>query len=235
MSESLEAPYILSLDDDIDFSNLLGVVFKRHNLKIITTQTVEEFVTHLKKSRPSVCLIDINLDQGPGAGFSLLQAIRNRFDLSVPIIILSRRKDDADISRALELGANDYVSKPIDDAFLLNKINQYLKQEDIKPLPFYKVSDRDSPCLIDWSNDIVQINEFGLTLQSTHFIAKGTMLKVSGNFIEEIFGTTAPVKLFVNRSWIDSENHLYRAYCEYDYENENILNHIRSYLITHTP
>ena len=235
MSESLSTPYILSLDDDIDFNNLLKAVFKRHHLKIVTTQTVEEFVTHLKKSRPSVCLIDINLEQGPGAGFSLLQAVRKKFDLSVPIIILSRRKEDADIARALELGANDYVSKPIDDAFLLHKVNNYLKQDDIKPLPFYKVTDKDSPCLIDWTNDIIQINEFGLTLQSTHFIAKGTMLKVSGSFVEEVFGTSTPVKLFVNKSWIDSENHLYKAHCEYDYENENILNHVRSYLIANTP
>ncbi len=224
-------PYILSLDDDPDFNRLLKVVFKKEGIKLITTTSVESFIIQLKQQRPVLCLLDINLEMGQGAGFSLLQALRNKFGLTVPVIILSRRKDDQDISRALELGANDYISKPIDDDFLIHKINHYLKHDNIKPLPFYKVSDRDSNCTLTWSNKIRHINEFGITLQSPHFLSKGTMIKIIGKAVEDIFGTHRPVRLFVNRSWIDEQNHLYQAYCEYDYENQENLNHIRKYLL----
>ncbi len=233
--EKIDGPYILSLDDDVDFNNLLKLVLKKNGFKVSTTKTVEEFIAHLKKIKPSLCLIDINLEQGPGAGYSLLQAMRKKFDLTIPIIILSRRKDDEDIVKALELGASDYVTKPLDDDFLLNKINHYLKHENITPLPFYKVSESDSPCNISWENEIRSINEFGITLQGPHFVAKGAILKLSGQLAEEISGRKKPIKVYVNHSWIDETNHLYQAYCEYDYEDEDLLNHIRSYLLNHTP
>ncbi len=228
-----DEPYILSLDDDEDFNNLLHVVIKKKGFKIITTETAEEFIAQLKKKKPSLCLIDVNLEQGPGAGFSLLQALRKKYDLSTPIIMLSRRKDDEDIVRALELGASDYVTKPIDDDFLLTKINHYLKHEGMPPLPFYKVSDSDAPCELTWDNEIRAINEYGITLQGSHFIAKGTKLRISGDFIEEISGKKEGIKVFVHHSWILEANHRYQAYCEFDFEDAQLLGRIRSYLTGH--
>lgn len=225
--------YILSLDDDEDFNNLLKVVFKKKGLKIITTTTCESFIHHLKNKRPSLCLIDINLDQGPGVGFSLLQALREHHDLTIPIIILSRRRDDNDITRALELGANDYVTKPLDDDFLLNKINHYLKHDNIPPLPFYKVSENNGQCSVVWNDGIRSINEFGITLQGPHFIAKGTLIKLTGDFITEACGYNDGIKVSVNHSWIDEINHLYQAQCEFNYEDETLLEHIRGYLLNH--
>ena len=225
---------ILTLDDDHDFNTLVKHIFKRHGIKVTTTETVEEFIAQLKETKPKLCLIDINLDRGFGAGFSLLQALRNKYGLSIPIIMLSRRKEDKDIIKALELGANDYIYKPIDDAFLLSKINHFLRHDQIQPLPYYKVSEKDSPCKLTWDSEIIGINEFGLTLRGSHFAAKGTRLYLDTRAHAEIFGDYEKIKLFVSKSWIDSQTHLYHSYCEYDYENEDLLAHIRSYLLTHT-
>ena len=233
-NESITDPYILSLDDDVDFNKILTHVLKRQGIKVTTTESVEDFIAQLKAKKPVLCLLDINLEVGQGAGFTLLQAIRKKFDLTIPVIILSRRSDDQDIVRALELGANDYISKPIDDDFLINKINNYLKRENVKPLPFYKVSEKDAPCQISFKNQIRQLNEFGITLQSPNFLSKGTMIKIEGAEVEAIFGTSKPIKLTVHHSWIDEVNHLYQAYCEYDYENEAILQNIRNYLLENT-
>lgn len=226
--------YILSLDDDQDFNNLLKVVFKKNGFNVITTSTCDEFIHQLKVKRPSVCLIDINLEQGQGVGFSLLQALRKNYDLTIPIIILSRRREDSDIVKALELGADDYVTKPLDDDFLLNKINHYIKHDNIPPLPFYKVSENDSQCTLSWENDIKSINEFGVTLQGPHFVAKGTLVELSGDFITEISGRPSGIKVSVNHSWIDETNHLYQAQCEFDYEDEELLEHIRGYLLNYS-
>jgi len=225
--------FVLTLDDDEDFNNLLKVVFKKHGFKIITTCTCQDFISQLKINPPSVCLIDINLEQGQGVGFSLLEAIRKKYDLSIPIIMLSYRREDKDIIRALELGANDYITKPLDDGLLIDKINQYLKDENIKPLPFYRVSENDENCTIMWDNHIKTINEFGVTLHGPNLMAKGTLIKLTGDFIKEISGNINGIKVSVNHSWIDEADHLYQAQREFDYEDENLLEHIRGYLLNH--
>lgn len=233
-SDQGDERYILSLDDDQDFNNLLQVVLKKNGFKIVTTSTCEDFIAQLKIKRPSLCLIDINLEQGQGVGFSLLQALRKNYDLTIPIIILSRRREDEDIVKALELGADDYVTKPLDDDFLLDKINHYIKHENISPLPFYKVSEHDSKCTLSWDNDIKSINEFGVTLQGPHFVAKGTLIKLSGDFITEISGRSSGIRVSVNHSWINETTHLYQAQCEFNYEDDELLEHIRGYLLNYS-
>jgi len=222
---------ILSLDDDADFNSLLKLVLKRNGFESITTQTPNEFAAALKTQDPDLCLIDVNLDVASGAGFSMLQAVRNTFGLEIPLIVLSRRSSREDIGKALELGANDFVSKPLDDVFLIQKINQYLRNPELKPLTYSKVSERDWPCEVTIDLAVQAVNEFGVTLTSDHFLSKGSYIELRGPLIQEIIKRDSPLKLSVNNSWIDEETKCYIAFCEFNYEDLQMMSTIRAYLL----
>ena len=235
VKEELEKPYILCLDDDPDFNKILKHVLKKHQYFSIATETVEEFVKFLKNYPPKLCFIDINLDMGFGAGYALLQAIRNKMGLSLPIIILSRRRSLDDIAKALELGANDFISKPLDDEYLIRKVNQYLMKDDLPPLPIYMVSDKDKECHYTFNVQIAELSEFGITLVSEHFISKGTSIQLTGEVIQELTQSPKPIKVLITESFIAEEDHLYHCFCEFDYENEDLMNNVRTYILENSP
>ncbi len=116
---------IINLDDDPDFNNLLKVVLKRAGYQLFSATKPDDFAKLVKALDPALVMIDVNLDLGQGAGFTFLEALRNKLGLDLPVLVCSRRTSRADISRAMELGANDFISKPLDDTYLLQKLNIY--------------------------------------------------------------------------------------------------------------
>ena len=105
---------VFQLDDDKSQLKLLEAVCKRdEELEYFGYDNTKDFLKALKEEEPSVCLIDLNLQEGNGVGFIVLEAIRNNFSNDLPIFILSRRNASKDISNAFELGVTDYIIKPI--------------------------------------------------------------------------------------------------------------------------
>lgn len=224
---------ILNLDDDPDFNRVLKVILKREGYQLISTTTAEEFAVKVKTEKPDLLLIDVNLDRGMGAGFTFVQAIRNKLGVELPVFVVSRRTAREDISRALELGANDFIPKPIDDTYLIQKISQYLHKKEIKPLPYAKISEKDWNCEFSYDLEVAILSEFGITLRGPHFLSKGTYLEVSGNLIGDI--NADKLKLTVNNSWMDEETRNYMAFCEFDSRDENLMAGVRSYILKNTP
>lgn len=230
MSEKINNT-IINIDDDPDFNAILKMVLKREGYQLFSATTPEKFAQLIKELDPALCMIDLNLDIGQGAGFTFLQAIRNKMGLELPVFIVSRRSSREDISRALELGANDFIPKPIDDTFVIQKINQYLKKEEIKPLPYFKISEKDWECELSFNIEIAEVSEFGLTLTCPHFLSKGTYLELNGNFLKELTGSEKALKCTINNSWINEETGLYMSFSEFDANSESLLSNVRSYIL----
>ena len=76
--------------------------------------------------RPDAAILDINL---PGLdGFQILKKMKARgANLHTPVLVLSARKAPSDIQTAIQLGARDYLSKPFDDAQLLQRVARLLR------------------------------------------------------------------------------------------------------------
>jgi DNA-binding response OmpR family regulator len=233
MAKLLSSKYILSIDDDEDFNRILAHTVKKMGHEIITTTTPDEFTTQLKKLRPTLCLIDLNLDVALGAGFHLLQAIRTTQGYDLPLLILSKRKNQEDIAKALELGANDFVPKPLDDAFLEQKIKQYLNPStEIKSLPFFVVSEKDQDSTIHFNLEVESLNEEGLTLKGGYFLGKNSHINISGAMVEKIF-SIQKVKLTVQKSWVNDDTHQFHSFCEFDFEDEEVMPKVRNFILNH--
>lgn len=227
---------ILTIDDDEDFNRLVEVILKKHGFDVITTTNAKDFLRKLHHRDPALCLIDLNLAEAFGAGFQLIEAIKSSNKKKVPLFVLSFRSDKKDIARAIQLGANDYLHKPLDDLVLLDKINQYVDVKDpFEPLPYFEVTESKRHSSLGFNHKIVAISEFGLTIEGPCLISRGTLIKVKSNVISKILKVEDQVlNLNVADTWMETERGLYRAFLEFNPDNPELLSAVRTWLVANS-
>lgn len=126
---------ILIVDDEPPIRKLLRVGLAAEGYAIIEAINAKDAMKQVAEDRPDLILLDLGLPDM--AGHDLLAKWRSE-PLELPIIILSSRTDEAGIVRALELGADDYVTKPFGMKELAARIRvalrHKLQQQGEKPV-----------------------------------------------------------------------------------------------------
>lgn len=119
---------ILIVDSD-DASRLTAVqVAVRLGYDARPTPTADELVERLGSDRPALAIVEVEL---PGAanGLEVMHQLHEAFDDSLPVILVSARQTDAfDRTAGLMLGADDYVTKPLDPTELLARVKRSLRR-----------------------------------------------------------------------------------------------------------
>jgi len=117
---------ILVVDDEPAIRKLLRVGLGAEGYDIVEAGTARDAIAAVKADRPDLILLDLGLPDMQG--HDLLERWRAA-PLELPIIILSSRTDEAGIVRALELGADDYVTKPFGTKELVARIRVALRHK----------------------------------------------------------------------------------------------------------
>lgn len=99
---------ILLIEDDPNITDFMEVVFEREQYRLTVAANGMEALTALQAETFDVILLDLGLPDIDG--MDLLKILRKRMDL--PIVVISARKDENEKVAALDLGADDYVTKP---------------------------------------------------------------------------------------------------------------------------
>lgn len=132
---TLSAVKILVVDDEPPIRRLLRVGLATQDYDVIEAGNGKAARESVKAELPDLILLDLGLPDA--AGHDLLQGWREE-GLTLPIVILSSRTDEAGIVKALELGADDYVTKPFGMNELVARIRvalrHRLQQHGEKPL-----------------------------------------------------------------------------------------------------
>lgn len=130
--------HILIVEDDETILYTLKEALLLSDYQISTAQTLSEAKTALS-FEPDLILLDLNLPDG--TGFSFCEQIGAK--QQIPIIILTARDEDADIVRGLDLGADDYVTKPFTLAVLLSRIAAVIRRskQHSKDMDFLRCQD----------------------------------------------------------------------------------------------
>jgi two-component system KDP operon response regulator KdpE len=116
-------PKILVVDDEPQIRRFLRLGLGPHGYDCVEAATGAEALKLFAKERPDVVVLDLGLpDQD---GFSVIEEIRKA--ALTPIVVLSARSDVEGKVRALELGADDYVTKPFDISELLARLKAALR------------------------------------------------------------------------------------------------------------
>lgn len=115
---------LLVADDDRELLAVTSFALRHAGFGVVTAENGTVALDLLQRERFGLALLDINM---PGAdGFAVCEAIRHRS--RIPVIVLSARDSEADIVRALETGADDYIKKPFSPRMLIARIQALLRR-----------------------------------------------------------------------------------------------------------
>lgn len=104
----MENPGVLIIDDDEHICKILKDYFEYENFDVMTALSGKEGLEKIKSNPPDVIILDIMLPEMDG--WEVCKELRPQND--IPIIILSAKDEESDRISGLELGADDYVTKP---------------------------------------------------------------------------------------------------------------------------
>jgi two-component system KDP operon response regulator KdpE len=114
---------VLVVDDEPAILRTLGTNLRGHGFDVDTAGNVRDAIAEYDRTRPDVVLLDLGLPDDDGLAF--IRDIRGR--APTPILVVSARDDDRDKVSALDLGADDYLTKPFSVDELLARIRVALR------------------------------------------------------------------------------------------------------------
>lgn len=120
----MEPNKILVVDDDRNICELLRLYLEKDGFAVVTAENGEDAVRMAEEENPALMLLDIML---PGLdGWQVCREVRKKSDL--PIIMLTAKGETFDKILGLELGADDYVSKPFDAKEVMARVKAVLRR-----------------------------------------------------------------------------------------------------------
>jgi DNA-binding response OmpR family regulator len=121
-------PMRVFVDDDPIMNHMVSAYLDQHNIATSSAYGRQDLVRLFAANEPNLVILDLRLGQEDG--LDLLREIRSRSDVPV-IIITGDRRDEIDRVVGLELGADDYVTKPFSLRELLARIRAVLRRQDV--------------------------------------------------------------------------------------------------------
>jgi two-component system phosphate regulon response regulator PhoB len=118
---------ILVVEDERDIAALVAYHLTKEGYRVRTTEGGEEALEAVSAEKPDLIVLDLML---PGfSGYEVLQELRRRPEMAdVPVVVLTARRDEADRVKGLELGADDYVTKPFSPRELVLRVAAVLRR-----------------------------------------------------------------------------------------------------------
>ena len=119
---------ILVIEDDQEIGELMGLYLEREGYRVVHAESGEQGLGWLTLEHPDLILLDILL---PGmSGMDVCNQVRMVSD--VPIIFISCKRDNEDIINGLELGGNDYITKPFNPTVMVARVKSKLRRTAMK-------------------------------------------------------------------------------------------------------
>lgn len=175
---------ILLLEDDITLGNGIKMVLKNEQVTLVNT--LKDAREILKNNEFDLLILDINLPDG--SGLDLMKEQKN-LNSETPIILLTANDMEIDIVSGLELGADDYITKPFSLAIFRARVNNQLRRKKININKVFEIDDY----YFDFDNMIYRKNQKIVELSKT----EQKLLRL----LVENRGHTLTRELLVDKIW----------------------------------
>ncbi len=158
---------ILMVEDEADIRELLRYNLEREGFRVIEAGSVEAARKRMQERTPDLVVLDLML---PGVdGVTFCKELRNREQTRVlPVLMLTARGEDADIVVGLEVGADDYLTKPFSPRVLVARVRALLRRSSPSEGDEAAPSVR-GPLTIDIGRHEVQVDGVTLNLTFSEF------------------------------------------------------------------
>jgi two-component system phosphate regulon response regulator PhoB/two-component system alkaline phosphatase synthesis response regulator PhoP len=122
------AKVIAVVDDEPDIVELVSIHLKKARFEVLPFTDASSFMKALNKRTPDLIILDLMLPDADG--MDICKHLKNKDSLSsIPIIMLTARSEETDKILGLELGADDYVTKPFSPRELVARVKAVLRRE----------------------------------------------------------------------------------------------------------
>ncbi len=142
---------ILVVDDEKPISDIIKFNLVKEGFNVITAYDGEEAVAKVKQSQPDLVLLDVMLPKLDG--FQVLRKIREQF--ATPVIMLTAKEEEVDKVLGLELGADDYITKPFGMRELIARVKANIRRAEIAPIP-----EEDGEAVIETGNLRIDLDRY---------------------------------------------------------------------------
>ncbi|MEK6591437.1 MAG: response regulator transcription factor [Nitrospinota bacterium] len=183
---------ILIVDDEADILTLLEYNLKKAGFKVISAKDGPEALELTKKERPDLIILDIMLPSMEGT--EICKVIKkDEVTSHIPVIMLTAKGEEVDRIVGLELGAEDYITKPFSPRELILRVRAILKRLHSKPEKVNSIT--AGPIIIDIGKSLVKLNGETLKLTAREFKLLAELAKTRGNvlsrneILDRVWGT----------------------------------------------
>lgn len=230
---STKAPLVFTVDDDPVFLGIMAQVLKKFGITSENFATSAELLLRLKTQAPDLCFLDLNMES-KASGLELIQQIRKDFSNVLPLIVVTTEQATAQISQAMEMGADDYIFKPLNRDVLSAKLLDHFQTQELQ---FSKMVDAvkievDIPVELATSSEILQLDELGISILSPHLLPKGMVIGFESELLQTIAGKSGKVLLTVVNSKLECQTPLtFQIDFEFDSTDSELLKSVRQWII----
>jgi len=124
----LKKRQILLAEDDEMLASLLNYRLEKGGYDVVLKNDGKEVKNWLNESLPDIIVSDIMMPYF--SGIELVDYIRNELKSSIPIILISSASNEENVLSAFEMGANDFISKPVSPSELLVRVSREISRID---------------------------------------------------------------------------------------------------------
>lgn len=187
-------PNILIVEDDIALNNGIALSLKQASFVFLQAFTIKQAEQFLASHEIDLIILDINLPDGNG--FEWCQEIRKTF--SAPILMLTANDMEIDVVTGLELGADDYMTKPFSLMILRARVAALLRRIS---------SDKNT-------SSVLQIDDFTFDFDRMEFTSKGQLVTLSKTeqkllrLLVQNKGVTVPRATLIDKIWTDGTEYV---------------------------
>jgi DNA-binding response OmpR family regulator len=196
-------PLVLVIEDDADISELIQYNLEKNGFKVCLAGNGQQGLEAWKQRSPDIVLLDIMMPIQDG--LEVLKAARASKDSRsmTPVILLTAKGEESDVVAGLELGADDYVTKPFSPRELVARINSVLRRTSAPTVATNQKSEgttlKVGPVAMDFERHQVWLNDVPATFTLAEFNLLKTLVSKPGKvftrdqLLEKITGGEAYV------------------------------------------
>lgn len=183
---------VLVVDDDPTIRDLASTVLQREGYTVLTARDGEEGLARARAEKPALVVLDLMLPKLDG--FEVCRILREESE--IPIMMLTARGDDVDKVVGLEIGADDYLTKPFNPREMVARVKAIIRRSGRKERP--KTVLKAGTLVIDRARREVRRGDRPLALRSKEFDLLVTFMEHPGlvlkreQLLSEVWGFDVP-------------------------------------------
>lgn len=186
---------ILLVDDDHDFLAVASRLLQHTGVEVVTCASAMEALDQAQRYEFDVIITDANMK--PHSGYELIRSIKAipSYDL-IPIAMITGRREKRDVERAVAVGAQDYIVKPIDPDRFIQKVRELIsRSENARRAARFGEVQLNEVAKMTTAVVIVGLSETGVLLDSDHKLFEGSVITLDAELFDKIGCSTPQAKV----------------------------------------